>query len=83
MSDVLDYTPFADQATAAVLATAVSNLARRRDLAGHDPCHHQHPAIRLHLLTSLNTEIRDQILRATLDAYEQGYSPTQLAALCL
>ena len=76
--DVLDLCPLTDQHSARILDHALTALGRQRGLDG---IRHTDPAVRLHLLVSLDEQIRSTLLDTTLAAIRDDYSRTELAVL--
>jgi len=76
--DVLDLCPLTDEHSARILDHALTALGRQRGLDG---IRHTDPAVRLHLLVSLDEQIRSTLLDTTLAAIRDDYSRTELAVL--
>jgi hypothetical protein len=91
MRDVCDFCPFPDEHTRDLLDDAVDALGILRGFHNltHDDCpydsHHRafrdDPALRLHLLVSLQHELHAELLHAVIAAHDPGYTPGQIAVL--
>lgn len=91
MRNVHEFPPFPDDHTCHLLDHAVDALATLRGLyhlTHHDrPYDSPHrafrhdPALRLHLLVSLQHQLHAELLHAVIAAHDHGYTPGQIAVL--
>jgi len=73
--DVLDLRPICDHHSRQVIEHALATLG---DLRGLDP---DHPAVRLHLLTSLTSQTQALLPDTMLDADSLGYHLNEIIVL--
>ena len=82
--DVTDLYTFPDDHTHDAIHHAIKTLGNLRgfcDLIDDPRDFLDDPALRLHLLVSLQQQLTADILHALLDAHDHGYTLTELAVL--
>lgn len=75
MTDVLDLRPLADDHTRRVIDEALDLLATLRGLPTN------HPATRIHLITSLIRQAETDLTDAVIHAHDHGYTDTEIIVL--